>query len=117
VSLTRRLLNQAIHASRSWVERAGAITPGAHQPVAIGSGSWIGHGAIILPGTTIGRNVVVAAGSVVRGTVEDHAVVGGVPARVLHRLEQGVGWSTPAGGDLRPVWSRAEVEAALGGTA
>lgn len=38
---------------------------GHHQPVRIGAGSWIGHGAIILPGTTLGRNVVVAAGSVV----------------------------------------------------
>lgn len=75
---------------------------GPHQPVVIGSGSWIGHGSIILPGTTIGRNVVVAAGSVVRGTVEDHAVVGGVPARVLRRFEPGVGWVTP-GGDVRPL--------------
>ncbi|MCW2842917.1 MAG: Hexapeptide repeat of succinyl-transferase [Nocardioides sp.] len=76
--------------------------PGAHQPVVIGSGTWIGHGSIILPGTTIGRNVVVAAGSVVRGVVEDHAVVGGSPARVLRRFEPGVGWVT-AGGDVRPV--------------
>ncbi|MGZ6753340.1 MAG: acyltransferase, partial [Nocardioides sp.] len=75
---------------------------GPHQPVVIGSGSWIGHGSIILPGTTIGRNVVVAAGSVVRGVVEDHAVVGGAPARVLRRFEPGVGWVTP-GGDVRPL--------------
>ena len=75
---------------------------GPHQPVVIGSGSWIGHGSIILPGTTIGRNVVVAAGSVVRGVVEDHAVVGGAPARVLRRFEPGIGWVTPAG-DVRPL--------------
>lgn len=75
---------------------------GVHQPVAIGTGSWIGHGAIILPGTRIGRNVVVAAGSVVRGVVEDRAVVGGSPARVLRRFEPGTGWVTP-GGDVRPV--------------
>lgn len=75
---------------------------GSHQPVVIGSGSWIGHGSIILPGTTIGRNVVVAAGSVVRGVVEDYAVVGGAPARVLRRYEPGVGWLT-ASGDVRPV--------------
>lgn len=56
---------------------------GTHQPVSIGSGSWIGHGAVILPGSQIGRNVVVAAGSVVRGEVADHTVVGGVPAKVL----------------------------------
>lgn len=68
---------------------------GAHQPVSIGSGSWIGHGAIILPGATIGRNVVVGAGSVVRGVVEDHTVVAGVPARVVRRLEPGVGWVAP----------------------
>ncbi|GAA1534719.1 acyltransferase [Nocardioides humi] len=66
---------------------------GAHQPVRIGSGSWIGHGAMVLPGTTIGRNVVVAAGSVVRGEVPDHAVVGGVPARLIRRLEADGSWT------------------------
>lgn len=77
---------------------------GSHQPVSIGSGSWIGHGVIVLPGTRIGRNVVVAAGSVVRGEVEDHAVVGGVPARLLRRLEPGLGWiAQGAGGDVRTV--------------
>lgn len=75
---------------------------GEHHPVTIGSGSWIGHGAIILPGTTIGENVVVAAGSVVRGTVEDRAVVGGAPARVIRRYTEGIGWVT-ADGDVRPV--------------
>lgn len=74
---------------------------GEHQPVSIGSGTWVGHGAIILPGSRIGRNVVVAAGSVVRGLVEDHAVVGGSPARVLRRHEPGVGW-VGRDGDLRP---------------
>ncbi len=75
---------------------------GEHHPVTIGSGTWIGHGAIILPGTTIGENVVVAAGSVVRGTVEDRAVVGGAPARVIRRYTEGIGWVT-AEGDVRPV--------------
>jgi acetyltransferase-like isoleucine patch superfamily enzyme len=65
---------------------------GRHQPVRIGSGSWIGHGAMILPGTSIGRNVVVAAGSVVRGEVPDHTVVGGVPARPLRRYADADGW-------------------------
>ncbi|HWI42397.1 MAG TPA: acyltransferase [Nocardioides sp.] len=70
---------------------------GEHQPVSIGSGSWIGHGAMILPGTTIGRNVVVGAGSVVRGTIADHSVVGGVPAKVIRRLEPGQGWIRAVG--------------------
>ncbi|CAN5253525.1 acyltransferase [soil metagenome] len=75
---------------------------GEHHPVVIGSGTWIGHGAIILPGTSLGENVVVAAGSVVRGTVEDRAVIGGAPARVIRRYEEGLGWVTAAG-DVRPV--------------
>ena len=75
---------------------------GAHQPVVIGAGSWVGHGAVILPGTRIGRNVVVAAGAVVRGEVEDHAVVAGNPARVVRRLEPGLGW-VGTGGDVRPI--------------
>ncbi|MEI5676119.1 MULTISPECIES: acyltransferase [unclassified Nocardioides] len=74
---------------------------GEHSPVVIGDGCWIGHGAIVLPGTTLGRHVIVAAGSVVRGTVEDHAIVAGVPARVVRRYESGVGW-IGAGGDVRP---------------
>ena len=75
---------------------------GTHQPVVIGSGSWLGHGAVILPGTRLGRNVVVAAGAVVRGEVEDHAVVAGNPARVVRRLEPGRGW-VGTGGDVRPI--------------
>ena len=87
---------------------------GPHQPVEIGSGTWIGHGAIVLPGATIGRNVVIGAGSVVRGTVPDHCVVVGVPARVVRRLQPGVGWvATDGSGDIRPVLSADEVAAAL----
>lgn len=87
---------------------------GRHQPVSIGSGSWIGHGAIVLPGTTIGRNVVVGAGSVVRGEVPDHAVVAGVPARVVRRLEPGVGWVSARpgrGADVRPIIDANDLEA------
>jgi acetyltransferase-like isoleucine patch superfamily enzyme len=60
--------------------------------VSIGSGSWLGAGAIVLPGAIIGRNVVVAAGSVVRGMVPDHCVAAGVPARVVRMYELGEGW-------------------------
>jgi len=88
---------------------------GTHAQVRIGDGSWIGHGAMILPGTTIGRNVVVGAGSVVRGSIPDHAIVAGVPARVVRRFEEGLGWvSTRDGGDVRAVWSREDVARMLG---
>jgi len=74
---------------------------GAHHPVVIGDGCWIGHGAVILAGTHLGRNVVVAAGSVVRGTFPDHAVIGGVPAKIIRRHEPGIGWVRPDGtGDV-----------------
>lgn len=53
------------------------------RPVTIGAGSWLGAGAIVLPGARIGRNVVIAAGSVVRGEVPDRCVVAGVPAKII----------------------------------
>src|SRR5690349_22091695 len=65
--------------------------------VRIGAGSWLGAGAVILPGACIGRNVVIAAGSVVRGTVPDRCVVAGVPARVVRSYVPGDGWSPSPG--------------------
>ncbi|MEO6626960.1 MAG: acyltransferase [Aquihabitans sp.] len=76
---------------------------GNHDPVVIGSGTWIGHGSVILPGSRIGRHVVVAAGSVVRGEIPDHAIVGGVPARIIRLHQPGVGWVRPDGkGEVTP---------------
>jgi carbonic anhydrase/acetyltransferase-like protein (isoleucine patch superfamily) len=89
---------------------------GQHAAVVIGPGSWLGHGAIVLPGTRIGRNVVVGAGSVVRGVVPDHSVVAGVPAKIVRTLEPGVGWVPTSGtGEIRPAWTTAQVEAMLAG--
>ena len=64
----------------------------ANAPVSIGTGSWLGAGAIILPGSVIGRNVVVGAGSVVRGQVPDRCVVAGVPAKIIRAYVAGDGW-------------------------
>ena len=57
--------------------------------VCLGDGCWLGIGAVILPGVTIGRNAVVAANSVVTKSVPDHAVVGGIPARLLNLTPKG----------------------------
>jgi hypothetical protein len=65
------------------------------ESVEIGPGCWIGTGAVILPGARIGRNVVVAAGAVVRGAVPDHAVVAGAPARIVRRWTPADGWQPP----------------------
>ena len=65
---------------------------GLHEPVRIGSGSWLGCRVVVLPGTTIGRQCVIAAGSVVRGDIPDHSVVAGVPGRILRQYRPGLGW-------------------------
>lgn len=64
-------------------------------PVRIGNGSWLGTGVVILPGSCIGEHVVVAAGSVVRGTFPDHCVIAGSPARVVRSWTAEGGWDPP----------------------
>jgi acetyltransferase-like isoleucine patch superfamily enzyme len=64
-----------------------------NEPVSIGDGSWLGHGCVVLPGSRIGKHVVIAAGAVVAGLeVPDYSVVAGVPARVVRRYTPGEGW-------------------------
>ena len=64
------------------------------DPVVIGSGSWIGSGAVVLPGAQIGKHCVVAANSVVRGHFPPNAVIAGVPAKVV-RIHDGENWTRP----------------------
>ena len=52
-------------------------------PVKIGDRVYIGYGAIIMPGVTIGADSIVGAGAVVTRDVPSNTVVVGVPARVL----------------------------------
>ena len=59
-------------------------------PVRIGNDVWIGGNVTILPGVTIGNNVVVAAGAVVTKDVPDNSLVGGVPARLIREIENDV---------------------------
>ncbi len=49
----------------------------------IGNDVWIGHGAFILPGVTIGNGAVIAAKSVVTKDVPDYAIVAGSPAKIV----------------------------------
>ncbi|MGI5205605.1 acyltransferase [Spirillospora sp. CA-108201] len=80
-----------------------------NNPVVIGDGCWIGTGAIILPGTRLGRNVAVAGGAVVRGEFPDHSVIGGVPAKVLRSHDKENGWQPPLRTD--PLMSLDELAA------
>jgi len=63
---------------------------GIAQPVKIGDDVWIGGNCTILPGVTIGNNVVIAAGAVVTKDVPDNCVVGGVPAHVIKEIDDDV---------------------------
>lgn len=56
-------------------------------PVRIGDGSFIGIGAVILPGVTIGRHCMIGANSVVSRDVPDFSVAVGVPARVIKHYD------------------------------
>ena len=79
------------------------------NPVSIGSGSWLGHGVVVLPGSQIGRHVVVGAGSVVHGELPDRCVAAGVPAKVLRRYSPEEGWAR-----VRAATGRASTDAPLG---
>lgn len=59
------------------------------EGITIDDDVWVGAGAIITDGVRVGRGAVIAAGAVVTADVPPHTVVGGVPARVLKRIEPG----------------------------
>jgi acetyltransferase-like isoleucine patch superfamily enzyme len=56
-------------------------------PITIGNNVWIGDKSTILKGTHIGNNVVIAANALVNKDVPDNCVVGGVPAKILKKLD------------------------------
>jgi acetyltransferase-like isoleucine patch superfamily enzyme len=57
------------------------------RPVRICRRAWIGAGATILPGVTVGENAVVGAGSVVTKDVDADTIVAGNPARVIRKIK------------------------------
>lgn len=59
------------------------LQPCTTAHVSIGDDSWIGANAVITSGVTVGKHVVVAAGSVVTKNVPDYTIVGGNPAKIL----------------------------------
>lgn len=58
--------------------------------IKVGNNVWIAAGAMILPGSDIGDHSVIAAGSVVRGSIPPFSVVAGVPGRVVKRIGKGM---------------------------
>ena len=60
-----------------------SLVPGR---IHIKKNTWIGAGATILPGVTIGKNAVVAAGAVVSKDVAANTIVGGIPAKIIKAI-------------------------------
>ncbi|HYH60214.1 MAG TPA: acyltransferase [Thermoleophilaceae bacterium] len=58
------------------------------RDVRVGHNVWIGYGACILRGVTVGDNAVIGANSVVTKDVPANAVVGGIPARVIRMRDE-----------------------------
>lgn len=56
-------------------------------PIELMDNCWLGAGVVVLPGVTIGRNSIVAAGSVVTKDIPDNCMCAGSPARVLRQLD------------------------------
>ena len=77
------LISTATHPLNAEKRKKGIES--AH-PITIGNGVWIGMGAKILPGVTIGDNAVIAAGAVVNKNVLANTVAGGVPATFIKQI-------------------------------
>jgi len=58
------------------------------KEINIKKGVWIGAGATIMPGVTVGKYAIVGAGAIVTKDVPDYSVVVGVPARVIKTLDE-----------------------------
>lgn len=80
--ITVTALNHNFTNKNKRIDEQGITT----KQVTICDDVWIGANAVILPGVTIGRHVVVAAGAVVTKDVPDNCIVGGVPAKVIKEL-------------------------------
>ena len=57
------------------------------HPIVVRSSAWIGYGATVLPGVTVGEGAIVAAGSVVTKDIDAWTLVAGAPSRIMKRLD------------------------------
>lgn len=90
VSIAPRVtLVTSSHPNRS---RIRSVAPVASGPIVLEPDAWIGAGAVILPGVTVGRGAVVGALSVVTQDVAPLTIVAGQPARPVGTLPRPEGW-------------------------
>ena len=57
------------------------------KPVLIGNAVWVGSNVTILPGAKVGDGVIVQAGSVVHGSLQDYGIYGGNPAKLIKKRD------------------------------
>lgn len=57
-------------------------------PIKIGNNVWFGANVLVMPGVTIGDGCVIAAGSVVTKDIETNSLAGGVPCRIMKKINQ-----------------------------
>ena len=80
-----------------WHDIYNRITPGdSSAPVRIEENAWIGYGALVCKGVTIGRNSIIGAGAVVVSDVPPNSIAGGNPARVIRQLDPDMEFTTRA---------------------
>lgn len=80
--ITVTALNHNFSDTTKRIDEQGIST----SPVTIEDDVWVGANAVILPGVTIGRHAVVAAGAVVTSNVPANTIVGGIPARIIKEI-------------------------------
>lgn len=80
--ITVTALNHNFSNTSRRIDQQGVST----QVVTIADDVWIGANAVILPGVTIGKHSVVAAGAVVTRDVPPNSIVAGVPAKIIKEL-------------------------------
>ena len=80
--ITITALNHNFYDSEKRIDQQGIST----KEVVLEDDIWVGANAVILPGVTIGKHAVVAAGAIVTKDVPPHSLVAGVPAKVIRQI-------------------------------
>lgn len=70
----------------SFLKRRNRKNQNSFKPVVIGKDSFIGAGAIILPGTIINERCIIGAGAVIKGTIPNDAIMVGNPAKNINLI-------------------------------
>lgn len=71
------------------VQNGKVVNEGSGGKIIINDGTWIGGNVTITGGVTIGHGCIIGAGSVITNDIPDHVLAGGVPARIIKKIDDG----------------------------